>query len=326
MMQTKTKGKKRLIFDHYGAKEITEVAKVTQTTAGGKSKVKKEHTMDYMNGGALYKVDFKPKRILRMKNPALGVGAFLGGGQSIEKAGKSMMKKMGGKMIGKDKVLGYGCEVWDVMGVQQCIYKGVVLRIVSNIMGLKNSEVATQIDFNPTLNSKSFKLPDFPIYDAQGNNLDRSKLDAMDARQSAKDSKTANDAAKVMAAGIKALVASGANLNSGKDLTPEQERLMQKAVMHAMGGEKGILAKQKREILKDLKKIPQAKACFSQANSVTEANACEKKIDSEDPEHHTRWGRTEKAKLLKEIETFESAAPCIRAAQSFQALRKCMPR
>jgi len=37
---------------------------------------------------------------------------------------KEMMKSMGGKKIGTDKVLVYTCEVWDMMGVNQCIYKG----------------------------------------------------------------------------------------------------------------------------------------------------------------------------------------------------------
>ena len=64
MVKTQKKGKKRLIFANYGVKEITEVVKVTKTTTNGKSKVDKQHTLQYMNGGILYHVNFKEKKIL----------------------------------------------------------------------------------------------------------------------------------------------------------------------------------------------------------------------------------------------------------------------
>ena len=328
MMQTKTIGKKRLIFDHFGIRDMVEVSEVTKDTTAGKSKVSKVHTLTYMNGGILYHVKFKKKKIVRMKNPALAASVLFGGGKSIEQSGKSMMKKMGGKMIGKDKVLGYTCEVWDLMGVQQCIYKGITLRVMSDIMGVKSTEVATKITFDVALGKADFKLPDFPITDKYGKmiQVDKSNLDALDTKQSAKATQEASDAAKAMAAGLKALVSSGADLKSGKDLTPKQEQAMEKAMMAAMGGEKGIVAKQKQKMLKALAKMPQAKTCFSKAGNVTQANACEKAIDSEDPKYHTYWSKKEKAEILREIEVFESAAPCIRAAQSFSALKQCMPR
>ena len=327
MVQTETKGKKRLIFADYGAKEITELVKVTKTTTNGKSEVQKHHSLQYMNGSILYSVNFKRKKIIRMKNPALAMGALFGGGKSMAKRGNEMMKKMGGKMIGKDKVLGYSCDVWDLMGIKQCIYKGIPLKIESNIMGQKSTEVAVEAKFNLSLDAKEFKLPAYPLVDKRGNALalDRGRLEEIDAKQSTKAIKSAEDASKAMAAGMKALVASGVNLSSGKDLTPEQEQVMQKAIMAAMGGEKSMLSKQKQEIMENFEKIPQAKACFEKASNVAQANACEKAIDSEDPEYHTYWSKREKAKILREIESFESAMPCIKAAESFQALKQCMP-
>jgi hypothetical protein len=256
------------------------------------------------------------------------MGALIGGGKSMAKSGKEMMKKMGGRMIGKDKVLGYSCDVWDLMGVKQCIYKGIPLKVESNIMGQKSTEIAVEAKFDLSLDTKDFKLPEYPLVDKRGKvlSLDRNRLEEIDAGESTEAIKGVDDAAKAMAAGMKALVASGANLSSGADLTTEQEQAMQKAMMAAMGGEKSIFAKQKREILSNYEKIPQAKVCFKKASNVAEANACEKAIDSEDPEYHTYWSKKEKAKILGEIEAFEAAMPCIKAAESFQALRQCMPR
>jgi len=328
MVQTKVKGKKRLIFDQYGAKEIAEIVKVTQTTANGKSKVKKLHTLRYTNGTILYKADFEKKKIMRMQNTGMAVVSMFGGGKNMAAKGKAMMQKMGGKMIGHDKVLGYDCEVWDLMGVQQCIHRGVTLRIVSDIMGMKNSEVATKIAFDLPLDKEAFALPNFPLVNADGNplNLDRSRLDAMDAEQNTKTAQETAEAGKAMAAGLKALAASGANLSSGRDLTPTQQQAVQKAMMATMGGEKSLFAREKQEILGELKKMPQAKACFRRANTVAEVNACEREFDSEDPEHHTHWSTKEKATLLKEMEVFEKAMPCIKTAQDFQALQQCMPQ
>ena len=336
MVQMKTIGKKRVIFDNYGVKDLTEESKVTKETTMGETKVKKEHTLKYMNAGMIYSVDFKQKKILRMKNPAVGMMAMMGGGKNVQQTGESMMKKMGGKKVGSDKVLGYACDVWDLMGVKQCMYKGIPLRIESDIMGLKSMEIATKAEFDVSLNNDDFKLPDFPIYNMDIGNamheskpLDKSKLEEMDLRDNKKAGKEVDKAAEAMkglAAGMAALAATGIDMNSNKDLTSEQEQMMQKAMMNAMGGEKSMLAQTKQEILEDAKLIPIARECFENANSVEEANACERKVDSEDPEQHNQWNDTIKTNMLKEMKMFEDALPCLKKAESFKALELCMPR
>jgi len=328
MVQTKTVGKKRMVFDHFGAREIVEISQVTKETTGGKSKVRKEHTLTYLHEAIVYHVDFQRKVITRMQNPALAMSTVLGGGESLQQQGKAMLQKMGGKMIGKDKVLGYSCEVWDLMGVQQCIYRGVTLRVISDIMGIKSTEVATKITFNLSLDKEDFVLPDFPITDSTGQvlQIDRDDLDVMDIKESNSAAKSAEDAAKAMAAGMQALVKAGFDQqNPDAEITPVQEQAMQQAMMEAMGGEKAMFAKQKQEIMRSYQKVPQAKRCFQQANTVAEANACERALDSEEPEHHQAWSSRDKARVLKEITQFEAAMPCIKAAESFQALQQCIP-
>ena len=323
MVKTKIKGKKRVIFDHYGTKEITEVAKVTQTTTNGKSKMEKVHTMTYINGGTLYRVDFKHKRIIRMKNAGMAAATLFGGAKNRAKNGKAMMQKMGGKMIGKDKVLGYTCEVWDLMGVQQCIYKGVVLRIVSDIMGMKNSEVATQIDFSPTLNPNSFKLPDFPIYDVQGNKLERSKLDTMDERSEVKAEKNAEDMAALGAAMATAMQSAG--VKKGETLTKAQEKKMENSMMNAM------FPRMKRKMLAESKALEFAKVCLEKADTLKEANACEEKMDTtraepSGPEDKLqKWDSKTKKETLGFIDQALKNMECAKKANSMQEMRQCMP-
>jgi len=327
MVQIKAVGKKRVIFDDYGVKDLTEESKVTKETTMGQTKVKKEHTLKYMNASMIYSVDFKQKKILRMENPAMVMMAMMGDGKNVQQTGESMMKKMGGKKVGSDKVLGYACEVWDLMGVKQCMYKGIPLRIESDIMGLKSMEIATKAEFDVSLNNDDFELPDFPFVDIQGKTLkiDKNNLDEMDAKRSAKSSQEAEDGMKAMGAAMSALQESGFDMNSKEKMTPEQEQMMQKAMMKAMGGEKSMLAQTKQEIFEDVKLIPMARECFENANSVDEANACERKVDSEDPEQYNQWNDTIKTNMLKEMKMFEDALPCLKKAESFKALELCMP-
>ncbi len=322
-----TVGKKRVIFDEYGAKNLTEENKIDKQTIMGQKKVTKTHTMTYMKESMAYHVDFKAKRIMRMGNMAAGMAMLMGGGKDMKQTGEEMMKKMGGKKTGTDKVLGYTCDVWEMMGTKQCMYKGIPLRVETDMMGIKNTETATKAEFDLSLSSDDFKMPDFPIYDMQGNKLDRSKLDAMDLKQSAEISQEAADGAKAMTAAMGALKESGFNMNNpNAKMSQNQEKAMKKAMMDAMGGEEAMLAKTKQEILGEAEKIPQIIKCFENANSAKAANACEKEYDSEDPDHHAEWNDVIKADLLKDMRTFENAIPCIEKAKTFQAFRMCLPQ
>ncbi len=325
MVKIKGIGKKRLIFNNYGLKELTEENKVTKNSTMGQTKVDKTHTLKYMNGSIIYSVQFKEKRIARMKNSM--VGLF---GNNATKTGEEMLKKMGGKKIGTDKVAGIQCDIWDLSGVKQCIYKGVSLRVESNIMGLHTVETATKAEFDLKLSDDDFKLPNYPIYH-HGKKVDKSQLEKMDTRDNAKaktEAKDGEELLKGMSVGIESAKKAGFDPKSGKDMTPDQEKAMQQAMMGAMikarGGESAMVEKEKQEILKDAKSLPKAKKCFENANSVKEANLCEKIIDSENPEIHHKWDKKTKADLLKDLEMFENAIPCIKKAEKMQDLQKCM--
>lgn len=335
MVKIETLGKKRLLFDNYGMRELTEENKVSKNTTMGQTKVNKVHTLKYMNGAVLYSTNFKKKKIMRMQNPMSKMGGLFGG--DLSKKGEEMLKSIGGKKIGTDTVAGIGCDVWDLSGIKQCLYKGIPLKVESNIMGLKSVEIATKAEFDLSLKSDDFKLPNYPIYQFDQDSmmrgekpklLDKSKLKEMDEKDNLKASKEAKDgvnALKGIGAGLAAAKESGYDLKSGKDMTPKQEEAMRKAMMAAMGGKKSILEKQKKDILKDAENITKAKACFRKAESKNDANLCEKMMNSEDPEYHSKWNKSIKENLLKELDSFEKSLPCIEKAETFNALKACFP-
>jgi len=322
-----TIGKKRLIFDHYGAQNLTEENKVEKQVIMGQKKINKTHTLIYLKGGMMYQADFNRKRIIRMENIGMAMAGMMGGGKNMQQTGESMMKQMGGKKTGTDKVLGYTCDIWELMGTKQCIYKGVLLRVETNIMGIKNTEVATKAEFDISLSKDDFKLPDFPIYDMEGNKLDKNKLDAMDVKQNEEMSQEIADGEKAMTAAIGALKESGFNMNNpDAKMTKAQEEAMKKAMIDAMGGEKAIVEKEKQKIYAEIKELPAVKKCYSNANTAAQANACEEKFNSEYPEHYTIWNEHKKREILHELDQFEKTLPCIEKARTFEMLKSCFPQ
>jgi len=84
-----------------------------------------------------------------------------------------------------ESVLGHSCEVWDVMGAKQWLYKGgVMLKMEVTVLGIKTITEATSAKFDVSVPDANFKLPDFPIQKMEGfmnNDEFDNELDEMDA-------------------------------------------------------------------------------------------------------------------------------------------------
>jgi hypothetical protein len=308
VVQTKTKGQKRLIFDQYGAKEVIETAKVTQETKGGNTKVNKEHTLIYLNGGIVYQADFLHKRITRMANPTQALGALFGGGKSLTQTGEAMLRQMGGKKIGTDTVLGYTCDVWQAMGTTQCLYHGIALRVHSDIMGVKQSETAIKAQFNLQLSPASFKLPDFPITDAAGAplNLDRHRLDQIDAKASRRQEKNMQEGAEAMKA---AFAAAAAHQGESPDA---QEAAIAKAMLPIMQQK---FKQQKAELI-------QTRNCLQHATTLAQARRCNPRPEEGEAPIPT-WNRAEKSQTLHQIDVAIQGMECTTKARSMKEMEAC---
>lgn len=318
-MKSKTIGKKRVIFADYGGKNLAEESSIVKQTMSGQTKTTKTHTMVYMKNGMIYTVDFKSRRIMRMENMAAAMGALMGGGNNMKQSGEEMMLKMGGKKTGTDKVLGYTCDVWNLMGTKQCLYKGIPLRVETNMMGILNTEVATKAEFDISLSKDAFKLPDFPIYDMQGNKLDKSKLESMDKQakvDAVQGSKDMTDLHKRMADAAKS-----AGVKNAERPTKAQEKKMEEVMMA------GMLPRIKQKFLSQEKSIRFGKECFSKADTLKEANECNHKANAmggEQEEDFNTWNPQMKQEILGYIDESIQGLECIKRAQSMDAVKQCM--
>ena len=316
---TKTAGKKRVIFDKFGARSLTEENRIQKTVIGEQSNVDKSHNLDYLDGAMIYSVDLEQKRITRMKNPALMMMNAMGGENSAMEMGEMMLKKMGGKKTGTDKVLGYTCDVWEAMGTKQCIYKGIPLKVESNVMGIKNSEVATKAEFEISLSDDDFKLPDFPVYDMHGKKVDKENLAKLDE----KEKKEAEQGAEALAAamGAMAAAAQSVGVKPGEVPSASQEKAMENAMMTSM------LPMMKQNVLSEEKRMQSAKECFSEADTIKEAKTCSRNMDEGDDEEDDdlkEWNDKTKKETLTQIDQALAGMACIKKAETMEQMKGCM--
>jgi len=164
-------GTESLYFKDWGNLELVE-EQSEQTSSMkffGKRKTEttKTHTMVKLDNGESYHANFDTKQIFLRRDMAMEMTKAFAGGD-VNKTGMEMLEGMGGKMIGSENFLGYNCEVWDVLGAKQLMYKGAVLKLEMTTMGITTIKEATSAKFNVSVPDSNFKLPDFPIQKEEG--------------------------------------------------------------------------------------------------------------------------------------------------------------
>jgi hypothetical protein len=160
-------GTEKRYFKNWGALELYEQNSTTTTVTKvmGKSSTETttEHQMSKLDNGKSYAVDFKNKSIIETNDMAMEMIKKLHQNADAGEIGKSILEGMGGKQIGSASFLGYTCEIWDLMGVKQWIYKGVMLKSEANLMGITTITEATKATFNIDVPDSNFQLPNYPI-------------------------------------------------------------------------------------------------------------------------------------------------------------------
>ncbi len=163
-------GTEEVYFKDWGAVELkkSDSKQVTHINIFGqkKTEVNEEHTINKLENGKSYGVDMENKIIYVKNDPAMEMIKKFGNGDVVN-AGEKMLEGMGGKKIGKEKILGYECDVWQIPSGKQWIYKGIPLKLEMTIMGITTTNTATEAKFNIDVPDKYFNLPDYPIQEIQ---------------------------------------------------------------------------------------------------------------------------------------------------------------
>lgn len=176
-------GTVKMFFKDYGSLELIEEESSQTTVAvvfGNKTtNTTNAHTMNKLDNGDSYNVDFKQKKIYKQQDLAMELTKQFQPNADAGEAGKNMFKAIGGKNIGTETYQGYQCEIWENMGIKQWIHKGVTLKSVGTLMGITTTKEATSVKFDTNVPDSNFKLPNYPIVE-QENMLGGMEFDSED--------------------------------------------------------------------------------------------------------------------------------------------------
>jgi len=165
-------GTEKLFFKDWGAIELKETESSQTTTikifGRGKTETETTHTINKLDNGESYLVDFEKKQIYVSRDLAMDMTKEFHPDADAGEVGESMLKNMGGEKIGAEKYNGYSCDVWEILGGKQWIHKGVMLKLEITVLGIKTVTEATKVKFDVSVADKYFKLPDFPIQKEEG--------------------------------------------------------------------------------------------------------------------------------------------------------------
>lgn len=150
-MDMSSNGKRSLYFKEWGSIELSDES-ITQNIMGDKQTTRNMTKLDKKNS---YSVDFDNKVIIKTSLDELAKKGKL--------VDKNILKDMDAKKTGTGKVLGFKCDIWNLMDSKVWIYKGVVLKSESSAMGIKTIETAVSAKFGISVPKSKFVLPDYPV-------------------------------------------------------------------------------------------------------------------------------------------------------------------
>ena len=261
---THTSGIARLVFDHWGARELKEEDS-TEVQTGDFNETRDIRSMTKMDHGTIYTVDFDEGNIYKTRDRDLDLA--IAQGEDLSDESIQLLKEMKAVKVGKDEVAGFPCDVWRARDQKICLYKGIPLKITVEAPGFYSERKAVQVVLDRPIPEDQFKLPDYPIV-----------VDDDYTSNAAAETRTEDYIASIhdLRAKMKSL-----GINPDEDnatLTPEQE----KAVINTLG--ERYLKKQKRLLPKLLVALKAAKECVARADTGEEARKCIEPVNRIDEE------------------------------------------
>ena len=156
-----TTGTKFIWWDNYGSQSCTETKSASVTKVFGIKSETKEHTISIIKDGQFWSVNLEENTGQTGKIP--NYQQMFGFNEMSEEErkqfGKDILEGLGGEILGMEKVLGYECEVVELMGAKVWTYKGVNLKSEAKILGIETNEIATKFEQNISVPSSKFIAP-----------------------------------------------------------------------------------------------------------------------------------------------------------------------
>lgn len=297
-------GNASLRFSNFGKTLISGEEGIVLTSGALQSRQAIKN-LEKQTSNALFTVDFQNEKIQERKN-------------SISNALKSGESKDLNN-TGQEEVAGVTCDVWQGQGIRKCLYKGIPLKIESDVLGISYHKVARIVDFDTNSTSEAYELPDFPVEDfALFNSAIKTKNEAK--------AKCYTDVLKDVAYSVEQkVVKSGNKLGiDAKEKTEYLNKIGQK-----------IYKNQKQLLPKLLLSMKETRECLQTVENTFDANECierfsklKEQLGSDENHFIVLWDEKKKNEFLDKIEDsindLQSRIPCIDRSKNITDLSSCM--
>jgi len=208
------------------------------------------------------------------------------------------------KLLRKEIVAGYECEVWGASGVEKCLYKGVVLKLESNIYNTNYIKEATSAVFDTNISEIDFALPDYP----------RHKIGLLQEYKKGQKIHTSHEFSYGVEKNASEEESKTNFLNHlGRDIYSQQKKILPKSL---------LMMKKTRECLQGLDNPFEDNVCMENFSDMT------LHLGTNKYKYLSLWDEENKEKLLDNIENdvlaLQSKIPCIKRAKNIIDLSICM--
>ena len=296
-------GSAQLRFREWGAVMLLEEGGTVITTGAikHKQKIKK---LEKETHDKIISVDYENEQLLKRKK---------------SKAISSMGQETEGLLQqGEEEVAGHICKVWVGPGIQKCVYKGVLLKQESHILGISYVKVATQALFDVNVLKEECVVPNYPIHEF---GLFKESI------QTKNSTKVDNfcEILKEISFDI-----SEDHIHFTKVNLEDRER---QKFINNIG--RDIFEKQKELLPKLLDTLKETRACLQTGDNPFEANQClehfsrlKDQLGTKEDDYIILWDEQLKNELLDKIEDeviyVQSRIPCVNRAKNITDLSTCM--
>ncbi len=150
-------GFEELWWDDFGNKRRRFTKSSSEVTLLGMTQKEEVHELVIFNDGVVYSIDYIEERNTKEYvhcNTESGMTE-----KEAEELSEEMFEAMGGKRLGKQKILGYECEGVSVLGFTSWIYKGLLLKSEGEILGIEYAETAVKFTPNKKIAASQFEPP-----------------------------------------------------------------------------------------------------------------------------------------------------------------------
>ena len=154
-----TTGTRTVYWDNYGDKSRTETKSKTVTKIFGMTSEDETNTITVMIKDKYWTANLKENKGSKGTVPYYGDGKQFAESMT-EKEQKEfadqLLASLGGQKLGTEDVMGYKCDVVEVLGCKSWIHKGIVLKSDAKVLGIVSNEKA--VEFKPETSVASSKF------------------------------------------------------------------------------------------------------------------------------------------------------------------------